>query len=189
MRVVVITYSYIQRIIWQSTMSFERLPPELRKEVQDVFLKVPPDFQYQNEKWVEAFSGNFQCKKAPHWLKKSFHFGIENGEGESIIQLRFPWKCLQSVTVWMPKTYTSGFQESWMAWPLSNCPGLQSLERGESRLTNVEFVTKVTSDTRVKYIWVWVKFWEITAKNYLWNLPNSCKSFHKTTGVSLYLSR
>ena len=50
-----------------------------------VFLTVPPDFQYQNEKQVAAnqdyfFSRNFQCKKAARWPNKFFHFGTENGE-------------------------------------------------------------------------------------------------------------
>ena len=48
------------------------------------FLTVPPNFQYQNEKQVAAnqttFSRNFQCKKAPRWMSKFFHFGTENGE-------------------------------------------------------------------------------------------------------------
>ena len=29
-----------------------------------------------------SFSRNFQCKKAPRWLDKFFHFGTENGEGQ-----------------------------------------------------------------------------------------------------------
>ena len=46
------------------------------------FLTVPPDFQFQNEKQVEAHQSYFlrnkiQCKKAPHWLSKFFFFNLK----------------------------------------------------------------------------------------------------------------
>ena len=37
-----------------------------------LFLTVPPDFQYQNEKQVTA--------NQDYFFKKFFHFGTENGE-------------------------------------------------------------------------------------------------------------
>ena len=65
-----------------------------------VFLTVPPNIQYQNEKLVAAkegyffkqfsipktccsqrgllFQAIFNVKKDPHWLGKFFHFGSEN---------------------------------------------------------------------------------------------------------------
>ena len=47
-----------------------------------VFLTGLPDFQYQNENKLQptktSLSRNFQCKKAPRWLSKFFHFGTEN---------------------------------------------------------------------------------------------------------------
>ena len=58
------------------------------------FLTVPPDFQYQNKNMLQptrtAFSRNFQCKKAPRWLSKFFHFGTENGEEQL---KKAPCKC------------------------------------------------------------------------------------------------
>ena len=48
------------------------------KKQSRVFLPVPSDFQYQNEKLVlqptkATLSRNVQCKKVP-WLSKLFHF-------------------------------------------------------------------------------------------------------------------
>ena len=52
----------------------------------------------------------------------------------------------------------------------------------------MEFVTSGTSDTCVKYFWAGVRFSRINAKK-IPNLRNSAQGFHKTSGVSLYLSR
>ena len=52
--------------------------------VEGAFLTVPPYFQYKMKNKLQptrtTFSRNFQCKKAPRWLSKFFHFGTENRE-------------------------------------------------------------------------------------------------------------
>ena len=58
---------------------------------------------------------------------------------------------------------------------------------------DMEFVTRVTSLARVKYFWVWEFLSRIYAKNTLFCViflfqARNFAVFHKTTGVSLYLS-